>query len=363
LNNGLAGGRRLTGNAATLCGSFGRPLSLGDDDPSRLDRASEMSTDAPPAESTDKPTGPLMTWAQLVRLPTVFTAMADIFLGYLLTKPHVDLHTEWMFFVLLAVSVCHYWTGMIMNDVFDRDVDGKERPGRPIPSGRIPATKAIRTAVILNAAGLGLAGIVGEKAMLTAACLTLAVWLYDGVLKSTPLAPIAMGSCRFFNVMLGASSGTGPDFFTMEYLLCPHVQVALGLGVFVCGLTIYARQEAKESRRPQLTLATAVVAAGLTILAWFIIDKQQAELAVPENGKSALVLLAVISLTIFRRLFAGILDPSPERVQLAVKVMLLSLVTLDATIVLFVTSDPTYAILTAALIIPARLLARRIPMT
>jgi 4-hydroxybenzoate polyprenyltransferase len=327
------------------------------DDRSRFDHSAEMSTDAPPADSPEKPTGPLMTWAQLVRLPTVFTALADIFLGYLLTKPHVDLHTEWMFFVLLAVSVCHYWTGMIMNDVFDQDVDGKERPGRPIPSGRVPATKAIRTAVMLNAAGLGLAGIVGEKAMLTAACLTLAVWLYDGVLKSTPLAPIAMGSCRFFNVMLGASSGS------MEHLWCPQVQVALGLGVFVCGLTIYARQEAKESSRPQLTLATAVVAAGLTILAWFIVDKQQAQLAVPENGKSALVLLAVISLTIFRRLLAGISDPSPERVQLAVKVMLLSLVTLDATIVLFVTPDPTYAILTAALIIPARLLARRIPMT
>ncbi len=329
----------------------------GADDRSRLDRSAEMSTDATPAETPEKPPGPLMTWAQLVRLPTVFTAMADIFLGYLLTKPQVDLHTEWMFFVLLAVSVCHYWTGMIMNDVFDQDVDGRERPGRPIPSGRIPATKAIRTAVILNAAGLGLAGIVGEKAMLTAACLTLAIWLYDGVLKSTPLAPIAMGSCRFFNVMLGASSGS------MEHLWCPQVQVALGLGVFVCGLTIYARQEANESSRPQLTLATAVVAAGLTILAWFIIDKQQAQLAVPENGNSALILLAVISLTIFRRLLAGISDPSPERVQLAVKVMLLSLVTLDATIVLFVTSNRTYAILTAALIIPARLLARRIPMT
>ncbi|MBC8290504.1 MAG: UbiA family prenyltransferase [Planctomycetes bacterium] len=298
-----------------------------------------------------------MSWAQLVRLPTVFTAMADIFLGYLITKPDAALHTEWMFFVLLGASVCHYWTGMIMNDFFDREVDGKERPNRPIPSGRVSAPKALRAAVTLNIVGFGLAGIVGEKAMLTAGFLTLAIWLYNGVLKSTPLAPIIMGSCRFFNVLFGASSGT------MEHIWCPQVQVALGLGVFVCGLTIYARQEAKESSRPQLTLATAVVAAGLTILAHFIVTKQQAGLAVPEHGNSALILLAVISLTIFRRLIGGISDPSPQRVQLAVKVMLLSLVTLDATVVFFVTSNPTYAVLTATLIIPARVLAGRIPMT
>lgn len=298
-----------------------------------------------------------MAWAQLVRLPTVFTAMADIFLGYLLTKPHVDLHTEWMFFVLLTVSVCHYWTGMIMNDVFDRDVDAKERATRPIPSGRVSVAKAIRAGLTLNIMGLGLAAIVGEKALLTAGCLTLAVWLYDGVLKSTPLAPIAMGGCRFFNVMLGASA------VPLNQWWCPQIEVALGLGVFVCGLTIYARQEAKESRRPQLTLGAAVVAAGLTILVHFIVDKQQADLAVPEHGNDALILLAVISLTIFRRLIGGISDPSPQRVQLAVKVMLLSLVTLDATIVFFVTSNPAYAIATVALIVPARLLASRIPMT
>lgn len=307
-----------------------------------------MSTAAP---------GSLLSWAQLVRLPTVFTAMADIFLGYLITRPNVDLHREWMFFVLIGASVCHYWTGMILNDFFDREVDGKERPGRPIPSGRIPAAKALRAAVFLNMVGLGLAGIVGPKAMLTAGCLTLVIWLYDGVLKSTPLAPIVMGSCRFFNILLGASSGS------MDHLWCPQVQVALGLGVFVCGLTVYARQEAQESSRPQLTLATAVVAAGLTMLAHFIISRQQAGLGVPEHGNSALILLGVISLTIFRRLVGGISDPSPERVQLAVKVMLLSLVTLDATIVLFVTSNSAYALLTAALILPARVLATRIPMT
>ena len=298
-----------------------------------------------------------MSWMQLVRLPTVFTAIADIFLGYLLTKPHTDLRTEWMFFALLVASVCHYWTGMIMNDFFDRDIDGKDRPSRPIPSGRISAPRAIRAAVTLNVAGLGLAGVVGEKTLLTALCLTAAIWLYNGVLKTTPFAPVAMGSCRFFNILLGASA------VPLQQLWCPHVEVAFGLGVYVCGLTIYARQEARESVRPQLMLGTAIVAAGLTILLYFIVSKTAAGLAASENGPDCLILLAVISLTVFHRLFAGIANPTPAKVQTAVKVMLLSLVMLDASLVLFVTANTTYAVLTAALILPTRLLASKIPMT
>ena len=298
-----------------------------------------------------------MTWMQLVRLPTVFTAAADIFLGYLLTSPQAELQTEWMFFALLAASVCHYWTGMIMNDVFDRDIDLKERPSRPVPSGRIAPSRARQAAVTLNVAGLGLAGIVGQKALLTALCLTAAIWLYDGVLKKTAFAPLAMGSCRFFNILLGASA------VPLQQVWCPHMQVALGLGVYVCGLTIYARQEARDSMRPQLLLGTAVVAAGLTILAHFILSKQAAGLAVPENGQASLILLGVISLTVFRRLFNGVANPSPVNVQTAIKVMLLSLVMLDAALVLFITANTTYAVLTAALIVPARLLASKIPMT
>jgi len=317
----------------------------------------QMTSDLPAPPDTVKSPGPLMSWVQLVRLPTVFTAIADIFLGYLLTRPDAELQMEWMFFALLAASVCHYWTGMIMNDVFDRDIDLQERPSRPVPSGRISASRAMRVAVTLNVAGLGLAGIVGEKALLTALCLTAAIWLYDGVLKATAFAPLAMGGCRFFNILLGASA------VPLQQFWCPQVEVALGLGVYVCGLTIYARQEARESVRPQLMLGTVIVAAGLTILVHFIVTKQAAGLAVPENGQASLILLAVISLTVFRRLFNGIADPSPAKVQTAIQVMLLSLVMLDASLVLFVTANTTYAILTAALILPARLLASKIPMT
>ena len=203
-----------------------------------------MSDEHPEASNDQAATpargGIALAYLQLVRIPTVFTAVADIFLGYLLT--HKSLDPVPTFAMLLVASVCHYWTGMILNDYFDRDVDAQERPGRPIPSGRIPASQALRLALLLNVLGLGFAACVGTKTLIVAAALTAAVWLYDGALKKTLLAPVLMGSCRFLNVMLGASDSPG-DFW------CPHIYVPLGLGIYIVGVTWFARQEANTSSR------------------------------------------------------------------------------------------------------------------
>ncbi|MDG2359829.1 MAG: UbiA family prenyltransferase [Planctomycetaceae bacterium] len=303
-------------------------------------------------DSPERPTGGKgLALLQLVRIPTVFTAMADIFLGFLLTRP--SLAPVDTFALLLAASVCIYWTGMILNDYFDRDVDSQERPGRPIPSGRIPAGSALKLGVMLNVAGLGLAACAGQLSLQIAVLLTLCVWLYDGVLKKTPVAPLLMGSCRLFNVLLGASaSPTGAMWW------CPQMHVAIGLGIYVCGLTWFARQEAKTSARPQLISASFVINAGLATLFGFVHTA-------PDNSQreTAIFVLAVISVTIVRRLLRAISQPEPARVQTAIKMMLLSLIMLDATLILFATGTPALAIAVALLMVPAFLLARWIPMT
>jgi len=303
-------------------------------------------------DSPERPTGGKgLALLQLVRIPTVFTAMADIFLGFLLTRPSLAPVDTFAF--LLAASVCIYWTGMILNDYFDRDVDSQERPGRPIPSGRIPAGSALKLGVMLNVAGLGLAACAGQLSLQIALLLTLCVWLYDGVLKKTPVAPLLMGSCRLFNVLLGASaSPTGAMWW------CPQMHVAIGLGIYVCGLTWFARQEAKTSARPQLISASFVINAGLATLFGFVHTA-------PDNSQreTAMFVLAVISVTIVRRLLRAISQPEPARVQTAIKMMLLSLIMLDATLVLFATGAPALAIAVALLMLPAFLLARWIPMT
>src|SRR5258708_7720876 len=173
----------------------------------------------------------LLAWLQLCRLAAVFTAMADIFLGYLLT--HDSLESQPEFALLLGASSCLYLAGMVFNDVFDREIDAKERPKRPIPSGRVTVRGAVDLGAILVVGGLALAGAAGMNSLIVAGLLTAAIFLYDGVLKSTIVGPVVMGSCRFLNVMLGASAASSPA----AVWSLPQLHVAAGLAVYIVGVT------------------------------------------------------------------------------------------------------------------------------
>src|SRR5262245_66140197 len=101
----------------------------------------------------------LLPYAQLVRLPNVFTALADICLGALATGLLAE---RWRTFaLLLPASACLYCAGMVWNDVFDFDQDKRERPFRPLPSGRVSRGAAVRLGGVLLAAGVCFAGLAG----------------------------------------------------------------------------------------------------------------------------------------------------------------------------------------------------------
>ena len=73
-------------------------------------------------------------YLQLVRLPNLFTAAADPLAGWLLVGGDLGEARGWG--PLVASGVALYAGGMVLNDVFDYEVDRLERPGRPLPSGR-----------------------------------------------------------------------------------------------------------------------------------------------------------------------------------------------------------------------------------
>ena len=293
----------------------------------------------------------LLPYLQLLRLPAVFTAMADICLGFLLT--HDSFEPRLKFGLLLVASSCLYLTGMVFNDIFDRNIDAKERPNRPIPSGRVPFMSALKMGILLLLAGLGAAKVAGIQSLIVAAVLTGCIFAYNGYLKKTFAGPIAMGACRFLNVMLGASA---VEPATTLWQL-PQLHVAAGLGIYIIGVTWFARQEAIISNRNQLLLGIGVINLGLAILIGFLLNWHGHERAM------VLFVLAVIALTINRRVIAAMFDPVPHQVQTAVKTLLLSLVMLDATMILFVTGNVAYAAATAALLIPSIVIARWIAVT
>jgi hypothetical protein len=320
----------------------------------------------------------MLAYLQLLRLPTVFTAMADIILGFVLTHRFlygpqsvgepgaiervIGWNEPWHFAGLLAASSCLYLAGMVFNDVFDRRQDAAERPGRPIPSGRVSVKAATILGSLLMLAGVVCAAAVSRGSLEVSLLLVVAILGYDSVLKHTPPGPLAMGCCRFLNVMLGASVQTEWNF---AFFAQPQLSAAIGLGLFITGVTLFARTEARTSNRWQLACAQAIINAGFAVLVWLMISW-------PNNSpvQVPLAMLGVVAFTINRRAIEALRDPSAATVQGSIKVMLLSLVIIDSTLVFWFLNTPdgagygaTHALATASLVIPAMLLGRVIPMT
>jgi 4-hydroxybenzoate polyprenyltransferase len=198
----------------------------------------------------------LRAYAQLVRLPNLPTALADICLGVL--AAHALPEHGFAFAVLLLASSCLYSAGMVWNDYFDREQDRRERPFRPLPSGRIAPRQAVRLGVALLVVGVLLAALVGMTSLWIAVCLVGAILAYDGWLKGTWAGPLAMGICRFLNVLLGVSA--------CGSLLWPRgAHLALVVGLYIAGVTWFARTEARVSNQNALRGAAAVMLASLLL--------------------------------------------------------------------------------------------------
>lgn len=304
--------------------------------------------------------GGTRAWLQLIRLPALFTAFADVAAGFAAKTGGFAEVAQ--FAALLTASGCLYIAGMILNDVFDRHRDAASRPNRPIPSGRVSTRAASIVAIALIAAGIASAWSVSEQALYLSLGITACILAYDGLLKATPLGPLAMAACRFFNVMLGAAT----DDLWQTVWAMPQLAAAGAIGLYVFGVTWFARTEEKTSSRATLIGGAVVANLGMAILAAGYYGWPSAtfwQWTGQLNGLLLACLVIVIALTIDRRLLQAIQNPSPTYVQAAVKLMLLSIITLDATIVLAATGAFAPALAVALLIVPAMFIGRWLYLT
>ncbi len=198
----------------------------------------------------------LLAYAQLMRLPNLFTAAADPLAGWLVVGGGSP---SWHLLLLVGTSVCLYTAGMIYNDWFDLAVDRVERPQRPLPSGAIRPRRAAVLATVLMISGLGLAALAGDYAFGIALFLAAMIFFYNSWAKRfVSLGPLVMGCCRFANFFLGMRFAP-PRLWWMPALL----------GVYVVVLSLVARSEVvKPQVRPvvrQLLLGIILVDAGLVL--------------------------------------------------------------------------------------------------
>ncbi|MGC9539298.1 SCO3242 family prenyltransferase [Streptomyces sp. UG1] len=215
-------------------------------------RRRETPTPPTPGD-TGEPRRPALAWAELLRLPALFTVPGDALAGVAATAARPDSRT------LLAIgsSLCLYEAGMALNDWADRAEDAVERPHRPLPSGRVHPAAALTAACALTGAGLALAACAGRPALTVAAPLAAAVWAYDLALKHTPAGPAAMATARALDLLLGAAATTG---HTREAL--PSAAL---LGTHTLAVTTVSRQETR-SGSPMAPLAALTTTALLSRL-------------------------------------------------------------------------------------------------
>ena len=267
----------------------------------------------------------LLALAQLLRLPNVFTAFADIGLAAcagVAVFPGWRESGYWFTVALLALaSGSLYLAGMVWNDVFDLDEDRRDRPSRPLPSGRVSVRTASILGSLLVATGVAFAGTAGALAY--GLGLAAAILAYDGGLKRTSLGPVAMAGCRFLNVLLGLTVVPDDAFPTAL-----RIHLAGIVGVYIVGVTWFARTEAAESHRRQLLAAAGVMAVSLA-LALTLRNRLPADAAGP-GGVLFPYLLVGFGFLVGLPISRAVRRPGPKEVQTAVKRCVLGLVVLDA---------------------------------
>ncbi|WTJ26751.1 UbiA family prenyltransferase [Streptomyces luteogriseus] len=210
------------------------------------------SGDTAPRACTDR-SHRTRAWAELLRLPALFSVPGDALAGAAATSFPPNSRT----LLAIASSLCLYEAGMALNDWADRDVDAVERPHRPLPSGRIRPAAALTAACALTGAGLALAAGAGRPAIAVAAPLAATVWAYDLGLKHTPAGPVAMGAARGLDLLLGAAATSGRTR--------PALPSAALLGTHTLAVTTVSRQEA-QGGSPLPPLAALATTALLTRL-------------------------------------------------------------------------------------------------
>lgn len=312
--------------------------------------------------------GRVSDWAQLVRLPNLFTLLSNCAAATILSVGAIG---PWTAIVpIWIVSVLAYWAGMLLNDVADIEEDKRHRPDRPLPSGRVSPALAGHVATGMLMLGPLILLMVAAyhrtidqlwMMISIAACLLLwiSIRIYNSPVKATLLGPGLMGLCRALNIaMVGfavLAVHWGNEFSMVESFPQTLVAYAAAMGVYICGVTTYARREEQLSSSATLLMGTLLQAAGLAMLAglpFWETGRQVHWFLDPRTYYP--ILIGLVGLTVLNRAISGIMRPVSRRVQLAVRHALLSLILLDASVVLM-WAGTWYGVAVVILMLPALL--------
>ena len=256
-----------------------------------------------------------------MRPANVVTAVADILAGVAIAGS-VALFDNVSFnsILLLCLSTaCLYGGGVVLNDVFDAELDKVERPERPIPCGLIKESSAGLFGILLLLLGITCAAFSREvlfsSSTVIAGAIAIGAVLYDRWMKHHVFfGPLTMGICRGLNLLLGMSIIDGVIGIYWFFALVPVM--------YIFAITMISRGEVHGSNRMPLYIAALLYI--LVVIAILLVSFYM------ETMPITLLFAALFVYMIFIPLQKAINKPEGRRIGKAVKAGVLSLIIMDA---------------------------------
>ncbi len=252
-------------------------------------------------------------YLQLTRPANLLTALADILAGMAIAGYSFR---EGGDFVLLMVSTLGlYGGGVVLNDVFDAELDAVERPERPIPSGKVPLRYAAIMGGSLLALGVLSARFFSLTSGLIALSIAILVILYDRYAKHSKIfGPLVMGMCRGGNLLLGIS--------VLPAAMPQYSWLGVVPIVYIGAITMISQDEVHGGKRRTLYLAGFLYATVHLV-----------QLLVAYTQHNLLLTIPWVALHVWlvaRPLMAAISNPVGPLIGKAVKAGVLSLIVMNA---------------------------------
>jgi 4-hydroxybenzoate polyprenyltransferase len=287
----------------------------------------------------------------LVRLPNLFTLPTNVLVGYAIVSP-ITMTSYIQVLLLVTISILLYCVGLILNDIYDYNIDKKERPNRPLPSGKVSRRAAIGLVITFSILALSLSFIISVTTFVISSIILITIIGYDKFLKKTRAGPFTLGAARVMNVLLGASVdfgniGSYPHFIILTFVLSITF-------VYVSMIGIISRYEVHVfPKNSKLLLIPATVGAIIFLIVLF----SYAGLFKYES----LITLAFFSF-IMGITFYKFQKNDSVGIQLIVKRMIMSIIVLDSSFLSGIVGIEI-GIIVLAFLAPLLILARKMYMT
>ncbi len=283
----------------------------------------------------------VLPFLQLMRPANIVTAWADVMVGStaayaLLSAGGAFSLSPWMAtpgWLLLSTSFL-YGGGVVLNDVFDAEIDRVERPERPIPSGKVTLAQAGAFGILLLLAGIACAAMYGPRSTLIAVLVAALAVTYDALAKDHVVwGPLCMGACRGGNLWLGLS---------VLPLTGHGLWLALLPIAYIAAITLVSRGEVGGGSRQSLYAALATFSGViLAILALLLLGEAPFFPGLP--------FLGLFAYMIYPPLLRAIENPSGPLIGKAVKAGVIALIAFDAALATALAGWPTGLLILALL--------------